>query len=117
MVPLSITSIVENPEIGNGYDDIVADHELLECNRRALDTALAWLHLPGGMAKMEAVEKMANDVVDYLTGRVLTLLPPPPPPPLRHQPRLLGIPSVTALPRQLPCSHPSHNVYTLGTKI
>ncbi|KAK9130892.1 hypothetical protein Sjap_011379 [Stephania japonica] len=41
------------------------------CNRRALDNVLAWIDLPAGMAKVEATEKMANDVVDYLTGRGL----------------------------------------------
>ncbi|KAK9091177.1 hypothetical protein Sjap_024354 [Stephania japonica] len=39
--------------------------------RLALDSVLAWIDLQAGMAKMEATEKMANDSVDYLTGRGL----------------------------------------------
>ncbi|KAK9123660.1 hypothetical protein Sjap_013262 [Stephania japonica] len=85
---------IENPAHSDDFTDTVGENELLERNRRALDNVLAWIDLSTGMEKMEATEKMANDVVDYLTGRGLgtsttttttnTTTPSAPTAPLQH---------------------------------
>ncbi|KAK9096722.1 hypothetical protein Sjap_022219 [Stephania japonica] len=62
---------IENPAHSDDFPNTVGDSDLLERNRRALDSVLAWIDLPVGMAKMEAAEKMTNDVVNYLMARGL----------------------------------------------
>ncbi|KAK9123322.1 hypothetical protein Sjap_012924 [Stephania japonica] len=63
---------IKNQMHNDDFLDMVGDNELLERNRQVLDSVLAWIDLPAGMTKMEAAEKTANDVVDYLTGRGLS---------------------------------------------
>ncbi|KAK9157778.1 hypothetical protein Scep_004352 [Stephania cephalantha] len=58
----------ENPAYTEGATDTVTDYELMKRNKRALDTVLAWIDLPEGMTKMEAARRIANEVVEFLTG-------------------------------------------------
>ncbi|KAK9140179.1 hypothetical protein Scep_009860 [Stephania cephalantha] len=47
----------------------IADNELLERNRRALEAALRWKLLPPELCTLESARQMASDVVDFLSGR------------------------------------------------
>ncbi|KAK9112889.1 hypothetical protein Scep_020408 [Stephania cephalantha] len=49
----------------------IADNDLLERNRRALDAALRWMDSPPELCTFESARKMANDVVSFLLGRSL----------------------------------------------
>ncbi|KAK9132824.1 hypothetical protein Scep_012352 [Stephania cephalantha] len=47
----------------------IADNELLERNRRALDATLRWMNLPPELCTLESARKMASDIVNFLSGR------------------------------------------------
>ncbi|KAK9100725.1 hypothetical protein Scep_024155 [Stephania cephalantha] len=47
----------------------IADNELLERNRRALDAALRWMDSPPELCTLVSARKMASDVVNFLSGR------------------------------------------------
>ncbi|KAK9148211.1 hypothetical protein Scep_006968 [Stephania cephalantha] len=47
----------------------IADNELLERNRRALDAALRWMDLPPELCTIESAKTMASDIVNFLSGR------------------------------------------------
>ncbi|KAK9111886.1 hypothetical protein Scep_019405 [Stephania cephalantha] len=47
----------------------IADNELLERNRRALDAALRWMDLPSELCTIESARTMASDIVNFLSGR------------------------------------------------
>ncbi|KAK9156877.1 hypothetical protein Scep_003451 [Stephania cephalantha] len=49
----------------------IADNELLDHNRRALDAALRWMDSPPELCTLESARKMASDVVNFLSGRSL----------------------------------------------
>ncbi|KAK9104986.1 hypothetical protein Scep_021830 [Stephania cephalantha] len=67
---------VSHPLITNTryFDDdmvatTIADNELLERNRRALDETLRWKLLPPELCTLESARQMASDVVNFLSGR------------------------------------------------
>ncbi|KAK9166424.1 hypothetical protein Scep_001615 [Stephania cephalantha] len=47
----------------------IADNELLERNRRALDAALRWMNLPPELCTIKSARTMASDIVNFLSGR------------------------------------------------
>ncbi|KAK9100245.1 hypothetical protein Scep_023675 [Stephania cephalantha] len=49
----------------------IADNELLERNRRALDAALRWMDLPPELCTIESARTMASEIVNFLSGRSL----------------------------------------------
>ncbi|KAK9166518.1 hypothetical protein Scep_001709 [Stephania cephalantha] len=63
--------LITNPRYFD--DDLVAttiaDNELLERNRRALDAALRWKLLPPELCTLESAMQMASDVINFLSGR------------------------------------------------
>ncbi|KAK9104667.1 hypothetical protein Scep_021511 [Stephania cephalantha] len=48
----------------------IADNEILERNRRALDAALRWKLLPPELCTLESARQMASNVVNFLSGRI-----------------------------------------------
>ncbi|KAK9169113.1 hypothetical protein Syun_001253 [Stephania yunnanensis] len=66
---------VSHPVITNpSYEDeymvaiTIADNELLERNRRALEATLRWMDLPSELCTLESSRKMAS-IVNFLSGR------------------------------------------------
>ncbi|KAK9160072.1 hypothetical protein Syun_006413 [Stephania yunnanensis] len=61
--------------VNSSYEDedmvttTIADNELLECNRCALDAALRWIDSPPELCTLEYVRKMTSDVVNFLSKR------------------------------------------------
>ncbi|KAK9140242.1 hypothetical protein Scep_009923 [Stephania cephalantha] len=49
----------------------IADNELLERNRRALDATLRWMDSQPELCTLESAWKMASDVINFLSGRSL----------------------------------------------
>ncbi|KAK9094519.1 hypothetical protein Scep_025988 [Stephania cephalantha] len=47
----------------------IADNELLDRNRRALDATLRWMDSPPELCTLESARKMASDIVNFLSGR------------------------------------------------
>ncbi|KAK9160069.1 hypothetical protein Syun_006410 [Stephania yunnanensis] len=47
----------------------IADNELLECNRCALDAALRWVDSPTELCTLDYARKMTSDVVNFLSER------------------------------------------------
>ncbi|KAK9168928.1 hypothetical protein Syun_001068 [Stephania yunnanensis] len=47
----------------------IADNELLELNRRALDATLRWMDLPPELCTLESARTMASDIINFLSGR------------------------------------------------
>ncbi|KAK9088917.1 hypothetical protein Scep_027999 [Stephania cephalantha] len=63
--------VITNPSIED-HDMVattIADNELLERNRRALDAALRWMDLPPELCTIESARTMASDIVNFLSGR------------------------------------------------
>ncbi|KAK9105295.1 hypothetical protein Scep_022139 [Stephania cephalantha] len=67
---------VSHPVIANpSYEDedmvatTIADNDLLECNRRALDATLRWMDSPPELCTLESARKMTSDIVNFLSGR------------------------------------------------
>ncbi|KAK9083215.1 hypothetical protein Scep_029686 [Stephania cephalantha] len=94
----------------------IADNELLERNRRALDATLRWMDLPPELCTIESARTMASDIVNFLSGRSIgptttsttpaTATAQPPHPPLTAA---RGAPKMVALlhtpPRQCSARH------------
>ncbi|KAK9094539.1 hypothetical protein Scep_026008 [Stephania cephalantha] len=73
---------VSHPVITNpSFEDLVmvsstiADNEILECNRRALDAALRWMDLPPEMSTFDSARTTLTDMVNLLSGRTLSPTP------------------------------------------
>ncbi|KAK9118322.1 hypothetical protein Scep_016415 [Stephania cephalantha] len=63
--------VITNPSIED-HDMVattIANNELLERNRRALDAALRWMDLPPELSTIESARTMASDIVNFLSGR------------------------------------------------
>ncbi|KAK9166765.1 hypothetical protein Scep_001956 [Stephania cephalantha] len=73
---------VSHPVITNpSFEDLVmvsstiADNEILERNRRALDAALRWMDLPPEMSTFDSARTTLTDMVNLLSGRTLSPTP------------------------------------------
>ncbi|KAK9098996.1 hypothetical protein Syun_026041 [Stephania yunnanensis] len=47
----------------------IADNELLQRNRRALDASSRWMDLPPELCTLVSARTMASDIVNFLSGR------------------------------------------------
>ncbi|KAK9143437.1 hypothetical protein Syun_012837 [Stephania yunnanensis] len=69
--------VITNPS----FEDLVmvastiADNEILERNRRALDAALQWMDLPPEMSTFDSARTTLTDMVNLLSGRSLSTAP------------------------------------------
>ncbi|KAK9083457.1 hypothetical protein Scep_029928 [Stephania cephalantha] len=73
---------VSHPVITNpSFEDLemvattIADNELLERNRRALDAALRWMDLPPEVCTIESARTILSDMVNFLSGRSISPTP------------------------------------------
>ncbi|KAK9158527.1 hypothetical protein Scep_005101 [Stephania cephalantha] len=73
---------VSHPVITNpSFEDLVmvsstiADNEILERNRRALDAALRWMDLPPEMSTFDSARTTLTDMVNLLSGRTFSPTP------------------------------------------
>ncbi|KAK9114146.1 hypothetical protein Syun_020943 [Stephania yunnanensis] len=53
----------------------IADNELLERNRRALDAALRWMDLPPEVCTIESARTILSDIVNFLSGMSISPTP------------------------------------------
>ncbi|KAK9132968.1 hypothetical protein Scep_012496 [Stephania cephalantha] len=63
--------VITNPTLEDHYmvATTIADNELLERNRRALDAALRWMDLPPEVCTIESARTIMCDIVNFLSGR------------------------------------------------
>ncbi|KAK9140160.1 hypothetical protein Scep_009841 [Stephania cephalantha] len=63
--------VITNPTLEDHYmvATTIADNELLERNRRALDAALRWMDLPLEVCTIESARTIMCDIVNFLSGR------------------------------------------------
>ncbi|KAK9093285.1 hypothetical protein Syun_028196 [Stephania yunnanensis] len=73
---------VSHPVITNpSFEDLVmvastiADNEILERNRRALDAALRWMDLPPEVCTLDSARTTLTDMVNFLSGRSISPTP------------------------------------------
>ncbi|KAK9139649.1 hypothetical protein Scep_009330 [Stephania cephalantha] len=115
---------VSHPLISNpSFEDhdmvatTIADNELLERNRRALDAALRWMDLPPEVCTIESARTMASDIVNFLSGRSIGPTPTSTTPatatgttatsgPTKARPRrsqsMVALPHIPPPPRRMP---------------
>ncbi|KAK9134119.1 hypothetical protein Scep_013647 [Stephania cephalantha] len=71
LVPQSVSSRYHQSDLEDHYmvATTIADNELLERNRRALDAALRWMDLPPEVCTIESARTIMCDIVNFLLGR------------------------------------------------
>ncbi|KAK9143027.1 hypothetical protein Syun_012427 [Stephania yunnanensis] len=53
----------------------IAENEILERNRRALDAALRWIDLPPEVCTLDSARTTLTDMVNFLSGRSISPTP------------------------------------------